>query len=52
MDNEKTVTISQKKYAQLLDNSRKLNALENGGVDNWSFYGEAMSEYYDEDEEE
>ena len=43
---EEMIGIPKKEYAQLLDDSRKLNALENGGVDNWSFYGEAMSEYY------
>ena len=30
----------------------KLDALESGGVDNWEFYGEALTEYSDTIEKE
>lgn len=41
-------TISKKEYEELLDRDRKLTALEHGGVDNWEWYGESLSQYYDE----
>lgn len=33
------------------DDSAKLGALEEGGVDNWEGYGEAMRSYRDEEDE-
>lgn len=43
-------TISKKEYEELLDRNRKLSALEAGGVDNWEWYSESLSQYYgDED---
>ena len=51
----KMTTITQKEYDELLDDARKLSALECAGVDNWEGYGYAMDEFYnndDEDEEE
>ena len=45
-----TVTISKDEHDQLLQRSRKLRALENGGVDNWEWYDEALTEYYDDEE--
>jgi hypothetical protein len=41
-----TVTISKKEYESLLDDSHKLECLENAGVDNWGGYSDAMEEYY------
>ena len=41
-------TISKKEYEELLDRDRKSTALEHGGVDNWEWYGESLSQYYDE----
>jgi hypothetical protein len=43
-------TISKEEYEELLDRDRKLSALEAGGVDNWEWYGESLSQYYDEEE--
>lgn len=43
-------TISKKKYEELLDRNRKLSALEAGGVDNWEWYGESLSQYYGDEE--
>ena len=47
MDNEieEMVTIPKKEYERLLKDSRKLKALENGGVDNWPGYDYAMELY-------
>lgn len=44
--------ISRDRLKQLLDAERKLNALEAGGVDNWEFYGEALSSFFKEEERE
>lgn len=46
-----TVTIPKSEYESLLRESRKLRALENAGVDNWEWYGDAMSELYDDEDE-
>lgn len=45
-----TVTITLKEYENLLYDSRKLAALEAGGVDNWEWYGESLSEFWEEEE--
>lgn len=42
--------ISKKEYEELLDRNRKLSALEAGGVDNWEWYGESLSQYYGDEE--
>lgn len=44
---EGTVTISKKEYFDLLMAQEKLTRLENGGVDNWDWYGESL--HSDED---
>lgn len=45
-----TVTIPKEEYESLLEASLKLSCLENAGVDNWEWYGEALRELYgDED---
>lgn len=42
---EEEITITKKRYRELLDCELQLNCLHNGGVDNWDWYGEAMDEY-------
>lgn len=42
---EEMVTISKTQYEELLDCELKLLALEDAGVDNWGYYGEAMEQY-------
>lgn len=49
---EDTITISKKEYDSLVEDSDKLRCLENAGVDNWEWYGEAMKEFYSENEED
>lgn len=39
---EETITISKKEYESLLEDSKKLQALEGAGVDNWQGYDYAM----------
>lgn len=43
---EETITISKKEYERLLKDSARLQALENGGVDNWQGYDYAMELYF------
>lgn len=52
VDGVEYVTIKKSEYQSLLDESRKLTALENAGVDNWEWYGDAMSEFYGEEDED
>lgn len=42
---EETITITKAEYDELLSDSRFLTCLQNGGVDNWDWYGEAQQEY-------
>lgn len=44
-DATKTITISKEEYDELKDELLFLECLRNGGVDNWDWYGEALSEY-------
>ena len=46
-----TIEITKERLEQLEDAARKLNALEVGGVDNWEFYDEAMTQYLKDVEE-
>ena len=39
---EGKVTITKKHYLELMVESEKLNRLECGGVDNWTWYDESM----------
>jgi hypothetical protein len=39
--------ISKKKLLSLLEDSFRLCALECGGVDNWSWYGNSVRDYLD-----
>lgn len=43
-------TISKEEYEDLLDRDRTLAALEAGGVDNWEWYDESLSQYYEGEE--
>lgn len=44
MHEQKTVTITEKEYNELIEARRFLTALENAGVDNWEGYDEARRE--------
>jgi len=48
---EETITISKKKYDDLVKDSRELSALHAGGVDNWEWYGESMRNIWDDEDE-
>jgi hypothetical protein len=50
---EDNVTISTKAYKKLKLASRKLAALEAGGVDNWDWYSESLEAagLFDDEEE-
>lgn len=41
-----TIEISKEKYKDLLKQSVKLELLENAGVDNWQWYGDALNPEY------
>jgi len=51
-DDVEMVTITKKEYDNLLDDSRWRMALEAGGVDNWEWYSDSLSEngYFDDEE--
>lgn len=44
IDNDDNITISKKRYKQLLESERFLYALEAAGVDNWEGYSLACEE--------
>ena len=50
MSQEETITISRKEYDALKKDARILEALYAGGVDNWEWYGDALSSIEDEKE--
>lgn len=39
------IEITEKEYKELLKSQSKLTSLENGGVDNWEFYEDALDEF-------
>lgn len=41
---DSVVVISLKDYNELLDDQRVLHALRRGGVDNWEWYDESLSD--------
>lgn len=49
-ENNETITISLKKYNQLVSDSLFLNALMAAGVDNWEGYSEACVAVDSDDE--
>lgn len=40
--------IEESRLKRLLESEARLDALEWGGVDNWEWYGESLSQYLDE----
>jgi hypothetical protein len=42
---EELIEITQKEYKSLLKSKDELQALEDGGVDNWSWYGESLEAF-------
>lgn len=52
MNAENEITITLKEYKSLLKDSRKLAALEAGGVDNWEWYGESLENFFEEEDED
>ena len=53
MEGEDFVTIPTKRYKQLLQQEDKLECLEAGGVDNWEWYSDSLSDqgYFERVEE-
>ncbi len=47
-----TVTITKKEYEKLLRSEKLLDALHNGGVDNWDWYSDAYNEAFPEENDE
>ena len=43
------ILIERKKLISLISDSLKLQALENGGVDNWEWYGVSLTDFLDEE---
>lgn len=46
---EKMYSISEKDLAYLVRSTEKWNAMEFGGVDNWTGYDYALENYFDDD---
>lgn len=42
---EETITISKKRYYELLEAEDRLECLEAGGVDNWDWYSDSLRDY-------
>lgn len=47
---EKTVEITVSEYNSLLESAAILRALQNGGVDNWDWYSDSISDHFEEPE--
>lgn len=45
------MTIPKSEYDSLVRSSRMLAALEAGGVDNWEWYSESLSEFWDDEDD-
>lgn len=45
---EETITITKKEYNDLRKDAWTLSALERGGVDNWEWYGDSISDFEEE----
>ncbi|MDY5667909.1 MAG: hypothetical protein SPK43_01450 [Candidatus Onthovivens sp.] len=43
------ILIEREKLISLISDSLKLQALENGGVDNWEWYGASITDFLDEE---
>ena len=48
----KRYILTETQLISLLADYHKLTALENGGVDNWDWYGQSLSDYLDIDNDE
>lgn len=48
---KETVEIDKEEYLELLLAEAKLQALENGGVDSWEWYDEALQDFFDREDE-
>lgn len=44
------IMIEKEKLLDLMADSLKLQALEEGGVDNWEWYGEAITQFLDNED--
>jgi hypothetical protein len=42
---EEMITIPKERYEELVKNSKKLQCLNEAGVDNWEYYDIAMREF-------
>ena len=49
--NKNQKSISKEEYENLLHRDKVLTALEHGGVDNWEWYGDSLSQFLDDDDE-
>ena len=43
------ILIEREKLISLISDSLKLQALENGGVDNWEWYSVSLTDFLDEE---
>jgi hypothetical protein len=41
--------ITKEEYDNLVHRSETLEALEQGGVDNWEWYGDSIKQYFNQD---
>lgn len=49
---EKTYIVYENELKELIHDSLKLMALENGGVDNWEWYGDSLNDFLNSSGEE
>lgn len=47
VDDTKYVWIKKSEYDELIKDSFKLQCLENGGVDNWTWYGDSLKPWFE-----
>lgn len=48
MEKERYFKVPESRLLQLLSAEITLLALESGGVDNWSWYGESLNEFFED----
>ena len=49
---KKNIELSASEYRKLERDLKKLRALEAGGVDNWEWYGESLTDWFKENDED
>ena len=49
---EKVYVVYENELKELIHDSLKLMALENGGVDNWEWYGDSLNDFLNSNGEE